>query len=64
MTFSNFEELVLLLHGSLCLLPEGALPHGLEDVVGDHGPDGTQEAGGEHGYATVPTNELDINHKR
>ena len=42
------QNLIFFLRGSgLCLLPQGSLPHTLQNVVGDQGSDGTQQAGEE-----------------
>ena len=40
------QNLIFFLRGSgLCLLPEGSLPHTLQNVVGDQGSDRAQQAG-------------------
>ena len=42
------QNLIFFLRGGgLCLLPEGSLPHTLQNVVGDQGSDGAQQAGEE-----------------
>ena len=39
------QNLIFFLRGGgLCLLPEGSLPHTLQNVVGDQGSDGAQQA--------------------
>ena len=42
------QNLIFFLRGGgLCLLPEGSLPHTLQNMVGDQGSDGAQQAGEE-----------------